>query len=107
VADGVGSDTVPTVDAPSYPRSAVWSFHAARLLLALRQSDYTFIVVREEMVERVLKWVRCPSLPQRSYGTGLLLCTCTPPPPTTRRQPHCFTAKFVGALSLVHRQRCL
>ena len=75
VADGAGSDIAPTPEVPSYPRSATWSFFAARLLLALRQSDYTFIIVREEMVERVVKWVRCPTLPQRTYGTGLLLCT--------------------------------
>ena len=90
VADGAaGAAGTSDSGTPVYSRQSMWSYAAARLLLSLRQSDYSYIVIRDEMVDKVLKWVRSDTLPQRCYGAGLLLCTLpdfTLPSPVGRLQ---------------------
>ena len=73
VADGAPGGAVATDGDPMYTRATLWSFGAARLLLSLRQAEFPAVVIREEMVDKVHKWIHMDTLPQRCYGCGLLL----------------------------------
>ena len=57
------------------PRAELWSLSAARVLLCLRQPEFHSVTITESMITRCLTWAASETMPERSYGTGLLLRT--------------------------------